>query len=1691
MKDTQLWRELKKESPDCSLLLEQLPLLAHQPFEARFPFFSRLFCWASHDNPGIRAGVILCLSGCIGYKGFNLLVQALNDADDAVQSAAVEALWASCQNDMSQWLHALFHSNPSVRFKAVQYDKRDPLLDRAHVSLLEDVTCRRTLIGRSIGTRLEFDDLAILLSIHRRGLASDDEVRALVSDMESLKPRSFLPCAEPRPGLEHQRQQAFALLRQILELFWEKEDDVPRGLTNQQTCLFNRIKELIERSDRDVRDRIKTLLAQVADNRGYWIAPAFVLYLSIDPLAVFDTSLPVDLRKNAIRGLVSHSKTIPGGFSIELLKTADVLIRKDDGLLDLEVCYGILKLFQLKRILDLIVILRGEKAFIDSVIAHPFSAIPFLKMRESGPKADNVIKRLITEIQNTDCPNQAEAICAVIIARPVDDLGFLNSLPVETIRELYRQFFLVEAAGQMPIDEKLSFRITEKLTRQVFFCKTESIGCFVEEWIRSPLQESSAIGQAFFNRILHNQPIDPIAVAVQQLSEKDLVRFIRLLDFCVFLPLGPIVELAQQLQTNPNREVRQWALKNRLQKSFEADQKTEDGSVVTLSQKDAEMITQADFQELDDLLDDYRGHCLKGICQALASRTSDPRPSIGVCGALLACADPLKDIDMAFSKYSQADSDFLLELDSYMSCFRNRSLSLFGNSFLVVWDHHCEAADDQICQIFGGYLQCLTWTSTLTSATLRCFIFTNIARLFSIFRHRKKDRLRAIFDKELARCLLDMLPSDIGLQAAAILMAAHRFKEFQAVFDALAPSLVEIQWKLDKAVQIELRDWVSVSNLIGTPLILKKSASEASLDEVCRYQDPDQTQDAKGSKDPAFLAEICRYQDPDQVQNAALDLIVAGEPGLRLLANIITDTTLAPCICVICETVLVWPEGPVLQTLRDSCVDKRIPAVARYHLGLIFYKRGDHSVSKEVYAALTEENSQYWFDEDDWRKTLDAGLEITDLCRHAILSPQPCAYRKSIKYLENPHTQFKLSERIQLLQFFLECGTERQTDVRIEAAVFLLKSGLSDYYPIILNSDDEIPKHSRRLFSRNISMRNELIESLLIAGTENKGLEHCGGDQLLFELIDGCKPLQQRADALRKVIFDCRAIKTCERALKLLIQTEGPAPIVRRMAELCIWGVNIGFQLTGQAFRIEMLETGEAGYTRLNENIIYISPLPIVQMVPNAESIMHGIILHELGHHLYHKDKEAMAIHQAVAEDHILDRLLNLVCDEHLERRLQSFSAEYGDCFKHLAAHYFQHSVTEHPALDLLESFGPHSFEILTTITKRAGRVSGNIPLNSMDCWQLLEKKQNSFGRFFRALRIGQGNRYGDPKVDKALSLFKKGFKNATMADLLQIAKQLREIFGEETDLLGIANLDEQITSSWEQWVIQGLSIDADQLQREIERQSRSDETSVGVWVINQDESLDFDRIDHIQRLSHDGTLHLEYAQKIRHPALQIRKFLVGLGLRKTPQPGQLTGHRLDRSRLIRSIILNDPRVMIKQRSVVANDLFLAIVIDCSGSMTIDNRIEKAKHFGILLAEAAKGLKGVDMRLFGFNDSVIYDAGDADCCALHALESGGGNNDAAALWHVYRLALKSRRKARLLVMISDGSPTECSVEALRKLVRKLTGSGIASAQVAVAPLSEENICFPQYIDLDETDTLTATLEFGRVITRLVRKAMKA
>jgi hypothetical protein len=374
-----------------------------------------------------------------------------------------------------------------------------------------------------------------------------------------------------------------------------------------------------------------------------------------------------------------------------------------------------------------------------------------------------------------------------------------------------------------------------------------------------------------------------------------------------------------------------------------------------------------------------------------------------------------------------------------------------------------------------------------------------------------------------------------------------------------------------------------------------------------------------------------------------------------------------------------------------------------------------------------------------------------------------------------------------------------------------------------------------------------------------------------------------------------------------------------------------------------------------------------------------------------------------------------------------------------------------------------------------------------------LDRAGHPLARFMRALRMGLGNRHGDPLVATALALCGTTLRDLDMMGLYELTKQLAAMFGGAAAIARVFGGPEGLEfGERDDDVFSGL--DDEILQREVER-ILDPRTGGGTrrggrdrLAINVHPNELFDKITRVERVRGDDAEHRTIARDVARHSNRLRACLDDLGLRWEPAKGRLAGRMLDRGRLRSLVTKNDPRILIARRPVRKTDLFLGTIVDCSGSMSVGDNISRARRFAIMVAEAVAPLAGVEARFFGFTDAVIYDAGDANDCDVAALRASGGNNDAAALYHVANLAAASPKRARVVVMISDGLPTECSVAALRGLVEQLSRRrGIICAQVAVRALEE--VCFPHYVVLDDSEMDVAVARFGRLIGELARRSL--
>ncbi len=258
--------------------------------------------------------------------------------------------------------------------------------------------------------------------------------------------------------------------------------------------------------------------------------------------------------------------------------------------------------------------------------------------------------------------------------------------------------------------------------------------------------------------------------------------------------------------------------------------------------------------------------------------------------------------------------------------------------------------------------------------------------------------------------------------------------------------------------------------------------------------------------------------------------------------------------------------------------------------------------------------------------------------------------------------------------------------------------------------------------------------------------------------------------------------------------------------------------------------------------------------------------------------------------------------------------------------------------------------------------------------------------------------------------------------------------------------------------------------------------------LLNLADSLGFPTLDSTVRPAPRPAEYARLVQPLRHRIREFRTFLAESGHEDVEDPGHRRGRRLDPGSLRRLAVFNQLDVMMGVEERPAPDLFLGICIDCSSSMMAVDRMDKALAFGALLMEAAKGLPGVEGFALGFNDFEVLEVGPPGSTRLASLEPMGGNNDAGGLLALARHALLSRKERRLLVMISDGFPTDCTLDSLANLVKVLDARyGLKSLQVAVAEMEPARVAFPRFTDLTLHELPVAVRVFGKLIQKTLRR----
>ena len=203
-----------------------------------------------------------------------------------------------------------------------------------------------------------------------------------------------------------------------------------------------------------------------------------------------------------------------------------------------------------------------------------------------------------------------------------------------------------------------------------------------------------------------------------------------------------------------------------------------------------------------------------------------------------------------------------------------------------------------------------------------------------------------------------------------------------------------------------------------------------------------------------------------------------------------------------------------------------------------------------------------------------------------------------------------------------------------------------------------------------------------------------------------------------------------------------------------------------------------------------------------------------------------------------------------------------------------------------------------------------------------------------------------------------------------------------------------------------------------------------------------FVQVDNVRQIDADHDFIENNMDAIQPLAQQLRPLLQKCGRQVVEIEGVADGYELIEE--IEQLLVGDTNVFVNDDTTPKPSLHIEVALDCSSSMQSPTESLKpgekfllGKFFSLVVEQAVINLPGVSARFWGFTHNAIYDCGKPGEGRMSGLVCGGGNNDAAMLWHMAQSASKSGKDVNILLMLSDGQPSDCSWLSLKNLVVQL------------------------------------------------------
>ncbi|MFO0829517.1 MAG: VWA domain-containing protein [Phycisphaerales bacterium] len=606
-------------------------------------------------------------------------------------------------------------------------------------------------------------------------------------------------------------------------------------------------------------------------------------------------------------------------------------------------------------------------------------------------------------------------------------------------------------------------------------------------------------------------------------------------------------------------------------------------------------------------------------------------------------------------------------------------------------------------------------------------------------------------------------------------------------------------------------------------------------------------------------------------------------------------------------------------------------------------------------------------------------------------------------------------------------------------------------------------------------------------------------------------------------------------------RTQWPATIARIEA-IRAWAMDVGQRLTGAPVTMRPMRGG-AGMTHEPGGdgviTIYIDESPIIDGVEHGDDIVRGLVIHELGHHVCDFSHPGFRGTWKRAASAGCGGIYNALLDERLERHMRTIDPAFGTWLDRLRSHVFFRSAHQVPAGELAEALRVSLDALFDRIESRTapGRLrpgaralgaDATIELTAMDALRL--PVMSGTGEAWMACVRGgcdpailEG--VADPEVlRRAMQLVPDDLRRRSHAEVVSLARTINRLLRDSDQAMSKRRTERSRA------LMRSASLRTlDAFIRRAVSASHASDGAVGVFAPTPDSRITrrseamtkrlMDRLRWSRPGRYGGRSQPNEAPNTRFSRLpsrpwtstsakkassmaalrqglgpevrRLREHFERLGLRRVDEYGARAGATLDLAAARRAAVVPTIDLLVRRRDTRLADCYVGLVIDRSGSMN-GQRMDLARKFALLVVDAMAGIAGIGGQVCAFDSDALYVLGDVHAPStlsnIASLESGGGNNDAGALHRAAEFARSSTHSRRVLVMVSDSEPTECSVIALRTLVEELEAEGVVCAQVAVAHVAAHTQCFRHFLDVSRMTVSQALERFGSLITRLTMEA---